>query len=105
MRSIRLPDGSLVDHPDHATALDVAQTISPRLAAASIGAVVNGTIVDVMRPLAEATDERPIPVELLTEKDPRSLGILRHSCAHVMARAVMRLWPHVQLAFGPTTGN
>lgn len=105
MLSIRLPDGSIVDHPDHATALDVAQAISPRLAAAAIGAIVNGTTVDVMRPLAEVTDERPIPVQLLTEKDPQSLGILRHSCAHIMARAVMRLWPDVELAFGPTTGH
>jgi threonyl-tRNA synthetase len=105
MLSIRLPDGSVVEHPDHATALDVAQAISPRLAAASVGAVVNGTVVDVMRPLAEVTEERPVPVELITEKDPRALGILRHSCAHIMARAVMKLWPGVELAFGPTTGH
>jgi len=105
MLSIRLPDGSLVEHPEHATAHDVALAISPRLAVAAMGAVVNGTVVDVMRPLAEVTDERPIPVELLMEKDPRSLGILRHSCAHIMARAVMRLWPGVELAFGPTTGQ
>ena len=105
MLSIRLPDGSVVEHPDQATALDVAQAISPRLASAAIGAVVGGTVVDVMRPLAEATDERPIAVQLLTEKDPQSLGVLRHSCAHIMARAVMRLWPGVELAFGPTTGH
>ena len=58
-----------------------------------------------MRPLAETTSERPVPVQLLTEKDAASLAILRHSCAHVMARAVMRLWPGVELAFGPTTGQ
>jgi len=105
MLSIRLPDGSVVEHPDHATALDVAMAISPRLASAAIGAKVGETVVDVMRPLAEATAERPVPVQLLTEKDPASLGILRHSCAHIMARAVMRLWPGVELAFGPTTGH
>lgn len=105
MLSIRLPDGSVVEHPDHATALDVAQAISPRLATAAVGAIVNGTTVDVMRPLAEVTEERPIPVQLLTEKDAASLAILRHSCAHIMARAVMRLWPDVELAFGPTTGH
>ena len=105
MLSIRLPDGSVVEHPDHATAFDVAQAISPRLASAAVGAIVDGTIVDVMRPLAEATEQRPIPVQLLTEKDPQSLGVLRHSCAHIMARAVMRLWPDVELAFGPTTGH
>jgi threonyl-tRNA synthetase len=52
MLSIRLPDGSVVEHPEHATALDVAMAISPRLAAAAIGAKVGETIVDVMRPLA-----------------------------------------------------
>ena len=105
MLSIRLPDGSVVEHPEHATAMDVAQAISPRLAAAAVGAIVSGTTVDLMRPLAEVTAERPVPVQLLTEKDPQSLGILRHSCAHIMARAVMRLWPGVELAFGPTTGH
>jgi threonyl-tRNA synthetase len=105
MLSIRLPDGSVVEHPDHATAFDVAQAISPRLATAAVGAIVDGTTVDVMRPLAEVTAERPIPVQLLTEKDAASLAILRHSCAHIMARAVMRLWPGVELAFGPTKGH
>lgn len=105
MLQIRLPDGSVVEHPDHATALDVATAISPRLASAALGAVVSGTITDVMRPLAEVTTERPIPLQLLTEKDTASLGIMRHSCAHIMARAVMRLWPGVELAFGPTTGH
>ena len=105
MLSIRLPDGSVVEHLDHATAWDVAMAISPRLAAAALGAKVGETIIDVMRPLAETTTERPIPLQLLTEKDPASLGVLRHSCAHIMARAVMRLWPRVELAFGPTTGH
>ena len=105
MLQVRLPDGSVVEHPDHATAFDVALAISPRLASAALGAVVAGNTTDVMRPLAETTTERPVPVQLLTEKDAASLAILRHSCAHVMARAVMRLWPGVELAFGPTTGQ
>lgn len=105
MLQVRLPDGSVVEHPDHATAFDVASAISPRLASAACGAVVGGNVTDVMRPLAEMTTERPVPVQLLTEKDAASLAILRHSCAHIMARAVMRLWPGVELAFGPTTGQ
>ena len=105
MLQVQLPDGSIVDHPDHATAFDVATAISPRLASAALGAVVAGQVTDVVRPLAEMTDKRPIPLRLLTEKDAASLAILRHSCAHVMARAVMRLWPGVELAFGPTTGQ
>ena len=105
MLQVKLPDGTIVDHPDHATAYDVASAISPRLASAAIGAVVAGQVTDVLRPLSEVTDERPVPIQLLTEKDPASLAILRHSCAHIMARAVMRLWPGVELAFGPTTGH
>ena len=105
MLQVRLPDGSVIEHPEHATAFDVAHAISPRLASASLGAVVSGTVIDLMRPLAEVTEERPVPVQLLTEKDPAALAILRHSCAHLMARAVMRLWPGVELAFGPTTGQ
>jgi len=105
MLTIQLPDGSQHEFPDHANGLDVAAKISPRLASAALGIQVGPTISDVMRPLAEITDQRPIPVQILTEKDPQSLGILRHSCAHVMARAVMRLYPGVELAFGPTTGH
>ncbi len=105
MLSVRLPDGSQHEFPDHATGLDVASKISPRLASAALGVQVGEAISDVMRPLAEITDQRPVPVQILTEKDPASLGILRHSCAHVMARAVMRLFPQVELAFGPTTGH
>jgi threonyl-tRNA synthetase len=105
MLTVRLPDGSVHEFPDHATGLDVATKISPRLATAALGVQVGATISDVMRPLGEITEERPIPLKILTEKDPESLGLLRHSCAHVMARAVMRLFPHVELAFGPTTGH
>jgi threonyl-tRNA synthetase len=58
-----------------------------------------------MRPLADLTDLRPVPLKLITERDAEALGVMRHSCAHVMARAVMRLYPGVGLAFGPTTGH
>ena len=106
MLSVQLPDGSVKEYPDNFTALDVARTIGERLAAATLAADVNGTIVDAMRPLAEvAPASGPIVFKLLTSKDPRSLGVMRHSAAHVMARAVMRLFPGVGLAFGPTTGH
>jgi len=105
MLTVTLPDGSVHEFADQATAYDVAAKISPRLAQQAMGAVVGSTVVDLMKPLAECSDERPVPVKLLTEKDPQSLGILRHSCAHIMARAVMRLFPGVELAFGPTTGH
>ena len=73
---------------------------------ATVAAQVNGTIVDAMRPLDElAEGDATVELKLLTTRDAASLGVLRHSCAHVMARAVMRLYEGVGLAFGPTTGN
>ena len=105
MIKVQLPDGTLLEHQDSATALDVAAGIGERLAKATIAASISGTIVDSMRPLAELTDLRPVPLKLITERDAEALGVMRHSCAHVMARAIMRLFPGVGLAFGPTTGN
>lgn len=105
MLQIQLPDGSLVEHPDSATALDVAAGIGSRLAKAVVAAKVNDRIIDAFRPLAELTDLSPIPLQLLTDKDPEALDVLRHSSAHVMARAVMRLFDGVSLAFGPTINN
>ncbi len=105
MIEVQLPDGKVVEYPDDATAMDVARSIGSRLAAAVIAAQVDGQIVDANRPLADCTSKRPIPLRLLTERDPEALSVLRHSCAHVMARAVMRLYDGVSLAFGPTTGS
>ncbi|MFP6763550.1 MAG: threonine--tRNA ligase, partial [Planctomycetaceae bacterium] len=102
---IQLPDGTLKEYSGGATALDVAGDISEGLARAVIAVEVDGTVFDSMRPLSELTDARPVALRLLTTRDPESLGVLRHSCAHVMARAVMRLFEGVGLAFGPTTDN
>lgn len=105
MPNIQLPDGTVKDYPAGSSALDVARGIGERLANATIAAEVDGTIVDAMRPLEEMTESDPIPMKLITTRDADALGVLRHSCAHVMARAVMRLYEGVGLAFGPTTGN
>jgi threonyl-tRNA synthetase len=101
MVQVQLPDGAIVQHEDDATALDVASRIGARLAGAVVAAKVGDQIVDAMRPL-KGLHAEPIPLKLLTERDPEALGVLRHSCAHIMARAVMRLFPGVSLAFGPT---
>lgn len=104
MLQVQLPDGSLVEHPESATAMDVASKIGSRLAAAVVAAKVGDRIIDSTRQLKEF-GPGPIPIKLLTERDPESLNVLRHSCAHVMARAVMRLFKGVSLAFGPTIAN
>jgi threonyl-tRNA synthetase len=105
MIQVQFPDASIKEYPDHATAMDVAQSIGSRLAAAVVAAEVDGQVSDAMRPLAELTSSRPVPLRLLTDKDAASLAVMRHSCAHLMARAVMQLFPGVSLAFGPTTGH
>jgi threonyl-tRNA synthetase len=105
MISIQLPDGSSHEYSDSVTALEVAENIGSRLASAVIAAEVDGNIIDSTLPLADATKNRPIVLRLLTDRDPEAIGVLRHSCAHVMARAIMRVFPDVGLAFGPTLSN
>ncbi len=108
MIQVQLPDGSVKEYPDNYTAIDVAKTIGERLANATLAAEVNGNVVDAMRPLEQVSNlpaGTPIPLKLITNKDPRALAVMRHSAAHIMARAIMRLYPGVGLAFGPTTGH
>src|SRR5262249_26686745 len=103
MLTLRLPDGSTKQVAEGTTPREVAESIGKRLAQAAVAAKGNGTIVDLDRELPVANGE--LTFQILTEKGPESLGVLRHSCAHVMARAVMRLYPGVQLAFGPALEN
>ncbi|HJZ97930.1 MAG TPA: threonine--tRNA ligase [Candidatus Solibacter sp.] len=112
MITLRLPDGSTKQVAEGTRPRDVAESIGKRLAQAAIAAKVNGTVIDLDRELsaepASGGCQPPggeVPFQILTEKDPESLAVLRHSCAHVMARAVMRLFPGVQLAFGPALEN
>ena len=89
--------------PKWTTPRTVAEGIGKRLAQAAVAAKVDGVIVDLDRELPATGSD--IAFQLLTDKDREALDVLRHSCAHLMARAVMRLFPGVQLAFGPTTDN
>jgi threonyl-tRNA synthetase len=109
MLKLRLPDGSIREVAAGTTARQVAESIGKRLAQAAVAAEFDGQIVDLNRelpPEGAGADAKPqAAFRILTDKDPEALGVLRHSCAHVMARAVMRLFPKVQLAFGPTIEN
>src|ERR1043165_1040133 len=102
MLKLKLPDGSIKEAAAGATARQIAEGIGKRLAQAAIAAKVDGEIVDLNR---ELPNDGEHAFQILTEKDPDALDVLRHSSAHVMARAVMRLFPGVQLAFGPTVEN
>jgi threonyl-tRNA synthetase len=102
MLKVTLPDKSVREYNRPVTPLEIAAEIGPRLAKATIAAEVNGEVVGATTPLP---GEGEVSLRLLTSKDAESLGIMRHSAAHVMARAVMRLFKGVQLAFGPTVDN
>ena len=99
MLKVNLPDGSEKQFESQATPADVAADIGPGLVKAAIAAEVDGQVVGLDYRLPE---EGAVALRILTKKDAEALGVLRHSCAHIMARAVMRLFDGVQLAFGPT---
>ena len=101
--ALKLPDGSVREVPAGSRPREVAEAIGKRLAMAAVAAKVNGVVVDLDREFP--ADAPEVTFELLTDKNPESLEVLRHSTAHIMARAVMRLFPGVQLAFGPTTDS
>jgi threonyl-tRNA synthetase len=100
MESIRVafPDGSEKPFPKGATALEIARALGPRLADAALVAKTNGRLIDLKAPLTEDT-----PLRILTSKDPEALEVYRHSSAHVLAAAVLELYPETKLGIGPPT--
>jgi threonyl-tRNA synthetase len=126
--AVHLPDGAIREVPLGTTPLEIANSISPRLAAASVvarlipldGSVVKSTageepseaamygaedaaaarLVDLTTPLTADTR-----LELVTEKDPEALKVVRHSAAHVLATAVLELFPETKLGHGPATDS
>ena len=97
---ITLPDGSQRPVEAGTRPIDVAQAISPRLADAAIAAKVDGELVDLNRPI-----DKDASVQILTAKDPESLYIYRHSTAHLLAAAVLELYPETKLGIGPPIDN
>jgi threonyl-tRNA synthetase len=104
MLQIRLPDGSVRDYPEGTRPRDVAEGIGKRLAEAAVAATLDGAVVDLDRPIEDG-HAGPREFRVLTPKDREALDVLRHSTAHVMARAILRLFPGARLAFGPTTAT
>jgi threonyl-tRNA synthetase len=111
---IQLPDGSTKKVPQGTTALEIAKSISPRLADAALAAKLapldnsdrpananpedEFVTVDLARPI-----ERDSRLRLLTEKDPEALEVFHHSSAHLLAAAVLELFPETKLGHGPAT--
>src|SRR5438309_2280249 len=96
--TITLPDGSTRDVSAGTPVRDVAAGISPGLAKAAYAAVVDGKLVDLSYPI-----EKDAAVRIVTDRSPEALPLLRHSTAHLMAAAVMQLFPGAQLGIGPAT--
>ncbi|MCH7775388.1 MAG: threonine--tRNA ligase [Gemmatimonadetes bacterium] len=94
--SINLPDGSVHEFPAGTTALQVAENIGAGLARAALAAKVDGEVWDLERPISET-----VSLEILTERQPEALDVLRHSAAHILATAVRQLYPEANIGFGP----
>src|SRR5690606_23385400 len=93
---ITLPDGSQREVPRGTTVLELAESIGPRLAKAAIAGKVDGQVVDLSRPI-----EADARVEIITEKSPEALEVLRHSAAHILATAARQVRPDAKIGFGP----
>ena len=92
---VTLPDGSPLELPDGATGADAARAIGEGLARAALGVRQNGDLRDLDAPLEEG------PVEIVTSRDPDALWLIRHDAAHVLATAVLELYPGVKISIGP----
>jgi len=97
MIKLELPDKSIIEVSAGKTVLDVAQEIGPRLAESAVIAKINGKLVDMSYKINE-----DVEFEILTEKSEEALDILNHSAAHIMAGAVVDLFPEAKPTIGPS---
>ena len=93
---VLLPDGTRKDLDDGATGADLAAAIGPGLARAALAVKVNGELRDLARPLGDGEG-----VEIVTDRSPDSLTLIRHDAAHVLAAAVLDLYPGTRISIGP----
>jgi len=96
MPQITLPDGSQRQFDSPLTIAEIAAAIGPGLAKAALAGRVDGTLVDTSFLVASDAE-----VAIVTERDTDGLEVLRHSCAHLLAQAVQRLFPKAQVTIGP----
>ncbi|MEI2701853.1 MAG: threonine--tRNA ligase [Baekduia sp.] len=94
---VTLPDGKVLELPDGATGADAAAAIGPGLAKAALAVKADGEVRDLARPLPEGA-----ALEIVTDRSGQdALDLIRHDCAHVLAAAVMELYPGVKISIGP----
>ena len=100
MPVITLPDGTQKNYDQAVTAAQVAADIGPGLAKAALAARMGTAMIDLDLEIAEDTD-----LSIVTSRDEDSLALLRHDAAHVMAEAVLELYPETQVTIGPSIEN
>ncbi|HET7064748.1 MAG TPA: threonine--tRNA ligase [Rudaea sp.] len=100
MINITLPDGSQRPFENPVTVQDVAASIGAGLAKAALAGKVDGKLVDTSYRI-----DRDARLEIVTEKSPDALDIIRHSTAHLLAQATQRLFPDTQVTIGPVVDN
>ncbi len=105
--NFELPDGTTLALPDGATGADAAAAIGPGLARAALAVKVDGEVRDLGRPLPVSENGTPpARIEIVTERSGHdALDLIRHDCAHVLAAAVMELYPGVKISIGPPIEN
>jgi threonyl-tRNA synthetase len=94
--TVKLPDGTELQLEDGATGADAARAIGEGLARAALGIRVDGELRDLGRPLEDGAS-----IEIVTGRDEDALWLVRHDAAHVLATAVMELYPGVKISIGP----
>ena len=97
MIKIKLPNGDLKEYQNPITPFEIANGISPSLAKQALIASVNNDLWDLHRLI-----EKNCNLKILTKKDPECLEVLRHDAAHVLAEAVLELYPDTQITIGPS---
>lgn len=100
MIQITFPDGAVKEFPKGTTTEDIAASISPGLKKKAYAGKLNGKEIDLRTPIEENGE-----IQILTDKDPETLQIMRHSTAHLMAQALKRLYKNVKLGVGPAIEN
>jgi threonyl-tRNA synthetase len=98
--TLRLPDGSSKSFPGPVTVAEIASSIGAGLARAALAGKVDGKLVDTGFRV-----ERDATVQIVTERDPEGVDIIRHSTAHLLAHAVKELFPDAQVTIGPVIEN
>ena len=99
--SITFPDGSKRDFKKGTTVLQIAESISSSLKKSAISCSINGSLSDLTNEIYTNST-----IEIYTNKDEGiALELIRHDCAHIMARAVQEIWPETKVTIGPVIEN